>query len=103
MQERFTRNPSVEIAPMKDETVLFNPANNKFCVLNRTAAFVWHKLEEPMTPEELAALLVRHFDGVHLPQALHDVKLTLAELRQIECILGGYPSQSTVLGAEHES
>jgi len=75
------------MAPMKDETVLFNPANNKFCVLNATAAFIWQSLDRPQTAQEIAAAVVNHFANVDLKQAEQDVQGALTELRGIECIV----------------
>jgi len=77
---------------MKNETVLFNPGNNKFCVLNATASFIWHTLDRPQTAEEIAVAMVQRFANVELPQAERDVKFALAELRGIECIFANAPS-----------
>lgn len=71
---------------MKGETVLFNPANNKFCVLNATAAFIWKTLEVPRTQQEIARALADHFANVDLARAEQDVGVALAELRGIECV-----------------
>lgn len=87
MSDRFARNPKVEMAPMKGETVLFNPANNKFCVLNATAAFIWQSLEQPRTLPEIASALAGHFANVDLERAERDAGLALAELRDIECVV----------------
>ena len=86
MVELFVRNPKVEMAPMKDETVLFNPTNSKFCVLNATAAYIWQSLEHPKTAQEIADAVVNHFANVNLGQAEQDVKCALTELRGIDCI-----------------
>ena len=86
MSDLYARNPKVEMAPMKDETVLFNPANNKFCVLNTTAAFIWETLVQPRTREEIAAAVAAHFANVDLAQADRDVGVALAELGGIECV-----------------
>jgi hypothetical protein len=85
--DRFCRNPKVEMAPMKGETVLFNPGNNKFCVLNATAAFIWQSLEQPRTVQELASAITAHFANVDLPLAERDAGMALAELSGIECVV----------------
>jgi hypothetical protein len=87
MSSLFSRNAKVEAALMKDETVLFNPANNKFCVLNATAAFIWQSLEQPKTAEQIAAALTSHFANVGMDQAEQDVTRALAELHNIECVV----------------
>ena len=86
MSTHFSRNPKVEMAPMKGETVLFNPANNKFCVLNVTAAFIWDTLERPCTLDEIASAMASHFGGVDLERAQREAGLALAQLRGIECV-----------------
>jgi len=84
--EQFVRNAKVEMAPMKGETVLFNPANNKFCVLNVTAAFIWSVLERPQTAEEIAVALAERFANVSSQRAEQDVRKALDELQGIECV-----------------
>ena len=59
---RFHRNPGIEIAPLQSETVLFNPNNNKFCVLNKSAALIWETLDQPRTVGELASELCTRFE-----------------------------------------
>src|SRR5262245_57106989 len=82
-----SRNAKVEMAPMKDETVLFNPVNTKFCILNATAAFIWQSLEQPQTAEQIAAALTSRFSEVGIAQAEDDVKRVLAELSALECVV----------------
>ena len=71
---------------MKDETVLFNPSNNKFCVLNTTAALIWNILEKPQTIQEIVAAVCERFDGVESSRVEEDVQRALDELRNIECV-----------------
>ncbi len=71
---------------MKDETVLFNPINNKFCVLNATAAYIWQSLEHPKTAQEIGAAVTKHFANVAMQQVEKDVLQTLTDLRNIECV-----------------
>jgi hypothetical protein len=87
MSGSFSRNPKVEMAPMKGETVLFNPANNKFCVLNATAAFIWQTLDQPRTMPEIVAAMSAHFANVDPVRAERDVGVALAELSGIECVV----------------
>lgn len=74
------------MAPMKDETVLFNPANKKFCVLNATAALIWNILDEPRTVQEIVAAVCERFDTVDSSRVEQDVRRALDELRTIECV-----------------
>ena len=84
----YQQNPRVEVAPMKNDAVLFNPDNNKFCVLNRTAAFLWIRLAKARTVEELAGELCANFDGVSLSTAVRDVEQVVEQFLQVECIKG---------------
>ncbi len=87
MSGQYSRNPKVEAAPMKGETVLFNPGNNKFCVLNATAAFIWNMLDRPRTQAEISAAVAAHFANVDLARAEHDVGVALTQLSGIECVV----------------
>lgn len=75
------------MAPMKDETVLFNPGNNKFCVLNRTAAMIWGWLETPRSEADLVAALSERYRGAAKDRIEGDVQAALRELRDIECVV----------------
>ena len=80
------RNPEVDLAPMKNESVLFQPQTNKFCLLNSTAAFLWNQLAQPCTVSELAEKICDHFDGVTLTKATRDVEQTVNELLSLKCL-----------------
>ena len=64
MSTLYARGPAIEMAPLQDETILFNPSKNQFCVLNNTAAFIWNHLASPVTTEALAARLCESFSSV---------------------------------------
>ena len=87
MATTYVQNPKVEVAPMKGETILYNPDNNKFCVLNLTAAFIWQSLGQPRTAEEVAAALVEKFHSIDLERAQQDVVHALDEMHTVECIV----------------
>ena len=72
---------------MKDETVLFNPGNNKFCVLNRTAALIWGWLESPRSEEDIVQALGERFRNAPRAQIESDVQAALRELRSIDCVV----------------
>ena len=86
MAVTYRRMPSVEAAPMQDETVLFNPDTNKFCVLNASAALVWQTLETPQPAAVLANQLCEAFDGVSADQALRDVETALQQLQSLSLV-----------------
>ena len=83
----YSRNNKIEAAPMRDECVLFNPQNNKFCLLNRTASLLWEKLDAPKSAEELATELERHFQGVIRDQAVKDVEAAFKDLVETGCVV----------------
>jgi len=72
---------------MKNETVLFNPANNKFCVLNATAAMIWNLLEQPRTVQDVVQAICERFAGADQTRVEQDVQRALDELRSIECVV----------------
>jgi len=87
MEQRFQQNASVETAPLQQEVILFHPGLNRFCMLNHTSSFIWRRLQSPVSPEEIAADISSHFDGVAAAQALDDVKEALAEFQSQDLVL----------------
>lgn len=86
MENRYTRALGVEMAPMKDETVLFNPRNKKFCVLNVTAAMIWGILDQPRTVSEITASVCERYQKADRARVEEDVRKALEELRTIDCV-----------------
>lgn len=62
MNPVYRRNPAIEAAPMQGESILFDPAARRFCLLNGTAAVLWERLATPATIVDLAAELRHSFD-----------------------------------------
>jgi hypothetical protein len=87
MESRYSQDPAVESSPMRDESVLFNPRNSRFCLLNSTAAFLWNQLESPQTVRELAGSVESHFEGVDLNAASRDIEVTLSQLLEADCVV----------------
>lgn len=87
MSLQVSRNPSVDFAPMKNESVLFQPKTNKFCLLNATATYLWTQLDQPRSVSELADRLCQRFDAVNMNDALRDVEKVVEELRSLECVV----------------
>jgi hypothetical protein len=83
---RYRRAANVEAAPMQQETIIFNPTSNKFCLLNASAAAVWQGLESPADSQALATALCLAFAGVTADQALRDVEAALAEFQALALI-----------------
>jgi hypothetical protein len=87
MEGRYSRNPAVEFAPMRGESVLFNPRTSKFCLLNSTAAHLWSQLEAPQTVQELAASIESHFADVDSGAVHHEIENALSQLLAAECVV----------------
>jgi len=85
----YQRNAAVEAAPLKDESVLFNPSTNKFCLLNKTMAFIWSSLENPCSSEEISNGIVRNFAGVTETEALPDVERALSQMLELGLLVAG--------------
>jgi hypothetical protein len=79
----YRRNTAVEAAPLKDESVLFNPGTNKFCLLNTTMAFIWTKLEQQSTADQISGEIVKTFDGVSETEARSDVERALSQMLEL--------------------
>ena len=86
MSTAYRRNPSIEASPMQGESLLFDPATNRFCLLNGTAAFVWDRLEQPATAEQLAAEVSRHFAGPGPAQVEQDVRAALQRFTDLALV-----------------
>jgi len=84
----YSRSASIETAPLQEETILFNPAKNQFCVLNRTASFIWNSLAVPASTDILAEGLCKNFSGVTLVDALRDADKTLQEMLSLNFVVG---------------
>jgi len=88
MGEMYSRSPSIEMAPLQEETILFNPAKNQFCVLNRTASFLWSQLATPTCADALAAKMCQSFSGVGIEDALRDADVALKEMISLNFVVG---------------
>ena len=85
--EVFSRNPDVEVAPMHGETVLFNPQNDKFCLLNPTAEFLWTQLQTPRDVAQIMEALRGAYQGTDEGSLSRDVEKVLLELKAFEFVV----------------
>ncbi len=88
MGDLYSRSPSIEMAPLQEETILFNPAKNQFCVLNRTASFLWSQLATPTSADALAAKMCQNFAGVGIEDARRDADMALKEMISLNFVVG---------------
>ena len=95
MEQRYSKNPQIELAPLEQESILFDPTSNKFLVLNSTSSFVWDRLSEGGTARELARDMCESFQGVGLPEALSDIERILDEMSTHGVVIGNI-DQSTL-------
>ena len=86
MSPQFRRKDGIEASAMQEESILFDPASNRFCLLNQTAAFIWERLESPVTEAELAAAVCDAFDAAEPAQVATDVQHTLERLTELEFV-----------------
>ncbi|HET7746152.1 MAG TPA: PqqD family protein [Vicinamibacteria bacterium] len=91
MSTRYSRRDGIESAPLHAETVLFDPRMNRFCVLNRTGAAIWSRLESGGTPADLAAGLCASFEGLNPSAAERDVAEFLQEMVSLDLVVPTSP------------
>jgi hypothetical protein len=89
MTTTYARKSSVEMEALQDETILFDPVQNRFCVLNRTATFIWNQLATALTRQALAAKLCGNFSGITMETALLDAERTLELLLSLKLTVDG--------------
>jgi len=82
----FQRNLQIEMSPVGDEIILFDPKATRFLLLNRTSSFLWQQLEKPKTAEELTADVCRSFKGAVPSQVLGDIERALQEMQALELV-----------------
>jgi hypothetical protein len=83
----YRRSPTIEMAPLQDETILFDPQKNQFCLLNRTASFIWNQLATPASSHALGSKICQSFSGVALDNAVRDANGVLEEMRSLNFVV----------------
>ncbi len=71
---------------MKQETLLYDPQEKGFCVLNATAARIWERLERPASAAELVDDIRVHFDIAQGADVQQDVAQALEELQGLRIV-----------------
>jgi hypothetical protein len=82
----YVKNAVVECAPMKDETILYDPRTVRFCVLNASASFVWERLATPRSAGDLLAEISSEYRVDDTAAAERGVQSVLAELQQLSFV-----------------
>jgi len=75
-------NPFAVMAEQFDGTgLIFDPNTNAAMSTNKTGVYLWNRVKEGATEEEMVSGLVERYAGVTEEQAAADVKAFLQELR----------------------
>ena len=75
-------NPFAIMTNLFDGTgLIFNPNTNAAMSLNKTGVYLWKRLKEGATEEEMISGLMSRYSGVTEEHASADVKAFLQELR----------------------
>lgn len=72
---------------MHGETILFNPRNDKFCLLNPTAEFVWLQLQKPTTVSQIVLALCGAYQVTDEVSVSRDVEKVLLEMKGLEFVV----------------
>jgi hypothetical protein len=84
---RFLRNPVVEIAPLKEEMVLFHPGTNKFCLLNKTMSFIWTQAAKAATAEEIGEQICSSFANAPADRVRADVDAAIGQMMELDLLV----------------
>lgn len=71
---------------MLDETVLYNPVQNKFCVLNETGARIWEHLANPADAKQLQAAICEEFDEADEKVVARDIEALLEKFESLDLV-----------------
>ena len=77
---RLSRNPKIEEAPLETDLMLFDPANSKFYVLNRTMAFVWRECDGQKTGAAILDRMTQSFRDIDPASASKDLGVAVEQL-----------------------
>ena len=95
MHDCFQQKSEIESAPLGSECVLYSPSSNKFLHLNQTASFIWSRIKEPATADQIAGDLAGSFSGVSRTDATRDVESTLKDFVSLSVVETLPPAETT--------
>lgn len=78
----YARSPDASVSPVGDRVVLYHRVSRTALVLNPTGSWMWGRLAEPRTPDDLVSDLQARYPGLTEADARRDVSRFLAELQQ---------------------
>lgn len=91
MMDVVTKKPKgredLSLQELGDETILYDPKNEKVHVLNRTAFFIWVRCDGNHSIAEIKAEMERTFQPSADVDFLEDIKLALDDFEKKELLL----------------
>ena len=76
-------NPFAIMSEQFDGTgLIFDPNTNAALSVNKTGVYLWNRVQEGATEQEMVAGLLERYSGVTEEQAAADVKAFLQNLRE---------------------
>lgn len=76
-------NPFAIMSEQFDGTgLIFDPNTNAALSVNKTGVYLWNRMKEGATEQEMVAGLLERYSGVTEEQAAADVKAFLQNLRE---------------------
>jgi len=87
MRNSFVAATDVEVAPLADGAVLYDPKSGKFVMLNGSAERLWSQLSEARTEDRLIEGLCRSYPDIETVTARQAVSQALESLRRLDLVL----------------
>jgi hypothetical protein len=99
----YQRHPQIEEAPLSGETMLFDPAQGRFFVLNRTMATIWRRCDGEHDFDGLLDVMRSEFEGAEPSLLVQDLRSALQELATLGLITPSAtgPAAGTSASSEH--
>ncbi len=84
-EKMIKKTKKVETREVDGETIVFNPENNDFFVLNKTGTFVWKKINGKNNEKKIALKLAKKY-GIPEKKALSHTKELIKKLKSFKLI-----------------
>ena len=86
MNDLRKREKAVMVREVDEEVLLLDTESNLIHKLNQTASFIWRKLDQVPSPDDIARMLAKEFE-VEEHVAARDVNSTLEKLLQLKLVV----------------
>jgi hypothetical protein len=87
MAARYQRPSGIGEQQVGDERMLLDEGANRVHVLNGTAAFIWDRLEAPITVEEIARRMADEYDLTGVADIQGTIRRVLGDLLEKGLVL----------------